>query len=150
MRLKDIKVSESFKKYKPSKKKVEAAKKYFIENGKLDKPVVLSYKDEIIDGYARFVALAELGVKEVDENSLSYEKTEYVFGHHPEDQTRKTYVWRLVRNGHDVLVNDMVPVKCWDKETKRVHNTYVIVDKIEKLDYKPYNGMIRSCVIKGV
>lgn len=150
MKIKDIKVSKSFRRHKPSRIKVEAAKKFFVENGILDKPVVLNYKDEIIDGYARLIALVELGENDVNENSLSYEKTEYVFAHHPEDLTRKSYVWRLIRNGYDVLVNDMIPVKCKDKRTNKIYSTYVVVDKIEELDYKPYKGKIRNCVIKGV
>lgn len=150
MNLKKIKVSKEFRKHKPSKKKVEAAKKYYEKNKKLDKPVVLNHNNEIVDGYARFVAIRELGVSEVDESNFSYEEAEYVFAHHPEDPAKKSYVWRLIRNGHDVLVNDMIPVRCWNKETKRVHNTYVIVDKIEKLDYKPFDDKIRTCIIKGV
>lgn len=152
MKLKDIKISKNFKKHLPSNKKVEAAMEYYQEYGKLDRPIVLNHNNVLIDGYARFKALEKLGLKEVDdsdENNFSWVETEYVFAHHPEDPNKKTYVWRLIRNGYEVLVNDMVPVRCWDGMSG-YHNTYVVVDKIETLNYKPYNGKIKTCVIKGV
>lgn len=152
MKLKDIKVSKKFRRHPPSQSKIEAAKKYYEEHGHLDKPIVLDHNNEIVDGYARFKMLEKLGLEEVDdanENNLSWRETEYVFGHHPEDPDKKTYVWRLIRNGYEVLVNDMVPVRCWDGMSG-YYNTYVVVDKIETLNYKPYNGKIKTCVIKGV
>ena len=149
MKLKDIKISKNFKRHRPSREKVRAAKKYYEEHGCLDKPILLKHNDVLIDGYARYVALKELGILEVDENNVSWVEMEYVFAHHPEDPNKKTYVWRLIRNGHEVLVNDMVPVRCWDGMSG-YHNTYVVVDKIETLNYKPYNGKIKTCVIKGV
>ena len=152
MKLKDIKINEKFKKHPPSEKKVKAAMEFYQKHGKLDKPIVLDHNNIIVDGYARFKALEKLGIKEIDEydeSNFSLTETEYVFAHHPEDPDRKTYVWRLIRNGHEVLVNDMIPVRCWDG-MNGYHNTYVVVDKIEKLNYKPYDGKIKTCVIKGV
>ena len=108
MRLDDIKVSGSFLHSVPNANKLEKCRKYFMENGVLDRKLVLNDKGYLIDGYIGYVVLRENGIDvadvvvETDETKYKYKRknpkwwtspTTYVYGSHKVN--KKVYVWRV-------------------------------------------------------
>ncbi|RJR12127.1 hypothetical protein C4588_02660 [Candidatus Parcubacteria bacterium] len=64
--LSDIIIPEQFLKTPPKRIKVEEALEFYRENEKFDKPVVVKEKTmTLTDGYKRYVAAQELGLKEI-------------------------------------------------------------------------------------
>lgn len=58
-------VSEVFKSTPPRREKIEKFKKYYIENGKLDKAILIDKNNQIKNGYARYLASLELGLEKI-------------------------------------------------------------------------------------
>jgi len=69
IRIEDVKIKESFAKSRPSKNKILKATKYLVENGEVDKPIVLDEENNLIDGYTRYLA-----AKSIFEELISYIK----------------------------------------------------------------------------
>ena len=60
----DIKIKKNFKYV--STEKVNNAKEYFMQHNKFDNPIVLDFKGILLDGYSRYIAAKELGLKQVE------------------------------------------------------------------------------------
>lgn len=100
-------IPESFKKTNPRREKLNTIKEYLSEYGEFDKPVVLDgYL--LKDGYARYVAAKELGIKEIEcENIGSYDRI--CTGKFKEKG--KEYTWKIpkrinIKIGDTILVEN--------------------------------------------
>lgn len=131
--LSDIVILNMFKKTTPNKNKMDKVRKYVIENGKLDKPIVLNNK-VLKDGYIRYLVAKELGfdivpyVKSYEksiEKSIKFPKITYVVGKFKNNEKR--YVWKLKTKDIDVNVGDRVLVR------SKVHGQtkYNVVDVVK-------------------
>lgn len=70
-----VSVYALFLKNYPKKQKIEKAKSYYLLNKKIDKPIkaiVNGEKIVLVDGYSRYCALKELGIKYVPVNFHQY------------------------------------------------------------------------------
>lgn len=114
--LSDVIILDMFKKTTPNKNKMEKVRKYVIENGKLDRPIVLNNK-VLKDEYIRYLVAKELGfdrvpyVKSYEKNidsSIKFPKVTYVVGKF--NNNEKRYVWKLTKD-IDVNVGDKVLVR---------------------------------------
>lgn len=94
VKISNIRISNNFKKTIPSPEKMEKCRKYFLENGKVDAPVVVNQNMRLLDGYIRYLVLVENGVDEIDVE-VRAKKVTYVFGRH--SMHRKEYVWRVTK-----------------------------------------------------
>jgi hypothetical protein len=115
-------IPESFKKTNPRREKLNMIKEYLSEHGEFDKPVVLD-GCLLKDGYARYVAAKELGIKEIEcENIGSYDRI--CTGKFKEKG--KEYTWKIPK-GINVKVDDTILVENRNK-------TYIVkVSSVSKL-----------------
>lgn len=114
--LSDIIILDMFKKTTPNKNKMDYVRKYAIENGKLDRPIVLNNK-VLKDGYIRYLVAKELKFDRVPyvksyekniNNSVKFLKVTYIVGKFKNN--KKRYVWKLTKD-IDVNVGDKVLVR---------------------------------------
>lgn len=97
--LSKVKISESFKKAKPRREKIDAAIKYILENGTVDKPIVLDGLT-LVDGYARYLAAMHLKLKSIEYVGADEEDIRLpircIVGKF--DKKNKEYTWRITGN----------------------------------------------------
>ncbi len=134
-KLSEIKITEEFLSTKPSNIKIQECRKFWAKNHKQDRYLVVNEKGYLIDGYIQYLILkenkvdeAEIQVSNVRENKWRRMKkdtyrnklTTYIYGKHPGDEKKKTYIWRVPNSdGWDefksnVNVNDMI--FCYSKK----------------------------------
>lgn len=103
-----IKISEDFKRTPPKREKLEECKSYWDTFGRQDRYIVLDNRNELIDGYAQYLVLKELGVPKCktityfgkrdtyDNKWRRIDGSIYVWGRHIGEQANdKDYVWRM-------------------------------------------------------
>ena len=88
----EIKVQPKFSSTICSPKKVDIVKQFIEKTGDIDKPIVLNGKDYIIDGYSRYLAAQQMGVKNVP----CVRQVKLV--HCKFDNCDKVYTWRNDQN----------------------------------------------------
>ena len=91
-KLSDIKITSAFKKTCPNPEKLLKCMTYYARHGKLDRDIVLTKDNILVDGYVGYLTLIALGVKKwkcVRDNSYQW----YVQGKHPNSD--KVYTWKL-------------------------------------------------------
>lgn len=97
--LSKVKISESFKSTKPRRDKIEATLKYILENGTVDKPIVLDGLT-LVDGYTRYLAAVRLKMKSIEYIEIDKEDDRLpircVVGKF--DKKNKEYTWRIMGN----------------------------------------------------
>lgn len=111
----DILIPEHYDMSPPRREKIDKAIAYYQENGKLDTPITVAKDGILVDGYARYLALRELGVEEA-ECQLPY--LTLVATHF--DPKGKEYIWKIPK-GMIVNVGDslLVPNVYNGKKFKR-------------------------------
>ena len=164
MKLSDIKISKAFAATTPRTDKIENRKTEYLKTGKQRKCIVINKSGVLVDGYAMYLALNDLGVKEVDveyQNNQNKSKrfrevpivhktkkrmNTYVYGIHQSPYSHKEYVWRIPSTRIDlkssITVGDRVLTanSCGAK--------VVTVTKIEVSDKPPVNGKIKKVIKK--
>lgn len=151
MKIADIIIKDQFKTCQPMENKIISARHYYEKNGKFKSSIAI-YNGALADGYITYLLAKEFGIEDIEVVNISpsYRKrpTIYVFGYHPEDPTRKEFVWRLrfsekTLQNYDceIEVGDLVPVNT------RCGNKNIIVTRIETLDNPPVNGAIKVCTL---
>lgn len=108
--LKDIRIPQAFAKTTPKQEKIQKFKDEYFLSGDFQKRILVTEQNLLVDGYARYVALQELGAKECIVDVLTAEnksesvsevvknkeiETMYIFGVHPTSHTNKEYMWRV-------------------------------------------------------
>lgn len=97
----------------PRKEKLDKILRYYIQHKEFDVPVILE-GNILVDGYARYYAAKECGIKEVPcINLLEIEYITAKFSH-----GNKRYIWKNIHN-IPIKVGDTVLVQC-NKEAKAV------------------------------
>lgn len=116
IKLSDIRIPDQFKKSSPLQNKIEAARKYFDEYGKFDKPIVINKDNILMDGYIRFLLALELNMDCIEVeyynpdflNEYAYPtNSKYIRGKF--DDYNKEYIWRANWN-QNIDVGDRVTV----------------------------------------
>lgn len=91
-KLSDIKITKTFKTTHPNPYKLLKCMTYYARHGKLDRDIVLTKDNILVDGYVGYLTLIALGVKKwkcVRDNSCQW----YVQGKH--SNSDKVYNWKL-------------------------------------------------------
>ena len=164
MKLSDIKISKAFAATTPRTKKIEERKTEYLKTGKPSKCITIDRNGTLVDGYAMYLALDSLGVKEVEveyKNNQNKSKrfrevpavhktknriTTYVYGVHQSPYSHKEYVWRIPNTRIDlkssISVGDRVLTanSCGAK--------VVTVTKMEVSDKPPVKGKIKKVIKK--
>ena len=134
MRLSEIKIPSDFESSIPNTYKYNKCERYYKENNKQDRYLVVNENNYLIDGYIMYLVLKNNGAEYGDvrivtlngrkytyrqrneygklvplEKVISYKEkpTVYIYGKHPNGIIDKEYVWRLPKskeNMYDVLL----------------------------------------------
>ena len=137
----DIKVPSHFAESVPSETKLNQARQYFIENGRLDKPIVITKDMELVDGYIRYLVLKGYEIERTSYFEY-YKKKQpaiitYIYGRHPHQLTDKEYVWRVSKSEKWEDFRETVAVG----EQIMCYTKYgiapVIITRIIRSDYRP-------------
>lgn len=162
MKMEDIKISKAFAATTPRVKKIEERKMEYLKTGRQNKCITINKNNVLVDGYAMYLALNNLGVedveveyrnsqkrmKQIQEVPVTYKKrmTTYVYGVHQSPCSRKEYVWRIPNTRIDlkstISVGDRVL-------TANACGTAIVsVTKIEVSDKPPVKGKIKKVIKK--
>ena len=147
VKLNDIRIPQTFAKTTPKQEKIQKFMDEYRSNGDFQKHILLAAQNLLVDGYARFVALTELGEEECVVDLLCEDKkysvyqepprkkeieTMYIFGVHPTSHTNKEYMWRVPNRTNFVFFK----WKVQPGDTIFVHTKYgvmpVTVTRIER------------------
>lgn len=134
-KLSEIKITEEFLSTKPSNIKIQECRKFWGKNHKQDRYLVVNEEGYLIDGYIQYIILkenkvdeAEIQISNVRENKWRRMKkdtyrnklTTYIYGKHPGDEKKKTYIWRVPNsNRWDEFKNNVEPddmIFCYSKK----------------------------------
>lgn len=150
MVLDKITIKRSFVNHPPLENKVIEAKEYYKTHGSFKSNIVVDENNTLIDGYITYLLCKEMNIDTYPVKSMNYKisPTIYVFGYHPEDESRKEYVWRLGKSSEtgenyqcEIKAGDTVPVN-----TKR-GKMNIIVTKVEQWNVPPREGTIKLCTL---
>ena len=72
MKLTKIIIPDYLEESVPNETKMNRVKRYFIEHGELDKPIIINHKKELVDGYIRYLVLKEFDVEDVKQYRYEY------------------------------------------------------------------------------
>ena len=91
-KLSDIKIMKTFKRTSPSPEKLLTCMTHYAKYRKLDRDIVLTKDNVLVDGYVGYLTLVGVGAKKwkcIRDNSYQW----YVQGKHPYNE--KVYTWKL-------------------------------------------------------
>lgn len=159
MKMEDIKISKAFVATKPRTEKIENRKMEYLKTERQNKCITIDKNGVLVDGYAMYLALDSLGIKEVEveyqskakrfrEVPVTYKKrmTTYVYGVHQPPCGRKEYVWRIPNTRIDLKSSIAVGDKVL---TANACGTAIVnVTKIEVSDKPPVKGKIKKVIKK--
>lgn len=168
MNLSDIIIKKAFMENTPNDAKMDKCRRYWDEYHKIDRNIVISPKNELVDGYIGYLVLKDNGVKETEVKILSNkhkhlqekrtkgrktapyrnETTTYVYGIHPNSSCNKQFIWRVPKNwkwfAENVQVGDSILCRT------KFGISPVIVTKIEVLDKCPVDFEVKKVVGKYI
>ena len=148
-----IRISDDFKKTPPKEEKLEECRAYWDMFGRQDRYIVLDNRNELIDGYAQYLVLKELGVKKCE--TVTYfgsrgtynnrwrriDNDIYVWGRHMEEPSNnKEYVWRIPK--HHIISGTYKNWKVGDEilvQTKYGEKKAIIVKIGNETDYPNFD-----------
>ena len=136
MKISDIRIPLSYTTKSPAKEKVKKITDFYKSNGKLDKPIKLSKNNVLIDGYARYMALRNLGVTDIDDTFINVENN-FTY---TDDYVTVTYISTVFNNKEYVWVNDKgYKIKEGDivKVLNKKEYKNIIVNKVYLSDPQP-------------
>lgn len=157
----DIIITDNFKNSIPSEIKLNSCRDFYNTYKKLDRQLVINFKNELIDGYIAYIIFKENGftgtikVKQCDkrkkrrftkQQQISYRDipTIYVYGKHQEDG--KEFVWRIpetYRNlSNTINIGDNIRVNT------KFGNQTVKVTRIEESNICPVNCKVRKVIFR--
>lgn len=140
MKLTSIIIPDYLAESVPNEAKINRAKRYFIEHGELDKPIIINHKKELVDGYIRYLVLKEFDVEYIKQYRYERENCKvvtYIYGKHPNQQSNKEYVWRVPTSEkwrmfvENISVGDII--MCYTKYGVKP----VIISRIIRSDFRP-------------
>ena len=92
-KLNDIKIIRTFKNTHPNPEKLLKCMTYYAKHRKLDRDIVLTKDNVLVDGYVGYLTLVALGIKKykcINDNNYQW----FVKGKH-NNNPAKTYTWRI-------------------------------------------------------
>ena len=165
MRLSDIKILIIFAENDPKIHKVVECRNHWIEYHVQDRYLVVNKNGYLIDGYIQYLVLKEQGVEEAEVKQLNRvgigkkkkknkvkarytpkyrnEPTIYVYGYHPESESKHELMWRIPKSEKWTWFKENLRVG--DKITccTKYGDKPVIVTKIETLDKCPVDMVVK-------
>jgi hypothetical protein len=155
MKLSDIKIRKCFANSIPKESKIDKCRKNWKKTGQQDRELVITKDGVLLDGYIQYLVLKENSIDDVTvcvkklnwrDSEYRNKETMYIFGHHPNDKTARTYIWRVPETWSDfkehIEVGDTVYV-----DTK-FGNRRVVIDKIDVLNSCPIDMPVRKMASK--
>lgn len=147
MKVSDIKVTSAFRRTTPRAYKMDACREYYKQNGRIDKPIIVSRSGYVLDGYIRYLILKENNVEETDVvvagGKLNAPKVKtYVFGRH--QGSDKEYCWVINKN-----TAGLENLKIGNKALVRSSGckTIITITRVEYLENPPNtNNKIKGVV----
>ena len=137
--LSDIKITSAFKKTHPNPNKLLKCMTYYAKHGKLDRDIILTKDNILVDGYVGYLTLVSLGIKKwkcIKDDSYQW----YVQGKH--NNCEKTYTWKLpdwlITNGSP----DVYKGKRYLITTSKGANSVVKATKVFISNKPPIDGNI--------
>lgn len=92
-KLSDIKITRAFKNTHPNPEKLLKCMTYYAKHRKLDRDIVLTKDNILVDGYVGYLTLVALGIKKykcIKDSNYQW----FVQGKH-NNNPAKTYTWRI-------------------------------------------------------
>lgn len=161
MKLSDIIITSAFLDHVPSENKMRACRMNYERYEALDRYIVVTPWNVLIDGYCAYLVAKEKGIEEVivvvskvrkpkwdrkHKPEYATQMITYIYGIHPNDISKTEYVWRVPNSWtsweYDILPGDMILVN-----TKNGIKP-VKVTRIELLDKAPVEYRVRKVVKK--
>lgn len=140
MNISDIKVSSAFGNSTPKEDKLNRCRQFYIDNGRLDRDIIINERGYIVDGYVGLIVLKEAGVTEA-EICMRDNRTTYVFGRH--NTCPKEYCWMITRDTKDLdnlkIGNKMVVI------TKQ-GSSVALITNIIKSDKPPVDFRVKGVI----
>lgn len=103
-KLSDIKITSAFEKSRPNPNKLLKCMTHYAKHRKLDREIVLTKDNVLVDGYVGYLTLMSLGIKKwkcVKDDAYRW----YVQGKH--NNNEKVYTWKLpdclIKNGSPTI-----------------------------------------------
>ena len=171
MRLKNIKIKESFTATIPKAEKVAECKEYWNNHHRQDRYIVVDHNNILIDGYIQYLVLKEAGIEIVEvkisdkkrkkwsrkrrlpkqskPKKLMYREsnTTYVFGILLYSRSKKERVWRIPNSWQEERIADLNV-----GDVVMVHNrkglSTIQITRIEKLNRCPVEIPVKKVVSK--
>lgn len=152
-----IVVPTEFMQTVPAAHKIDKVEEYYKCNGKLDKPIVLSKNNVLVDGYTRYIVAKENGLSEIEYVTAMPKEQEQqtnnqnrtitlIKGKFPDND--KEYIWRLPFNKNiKAEIGDMAIVNVKINGLKS-RKSVKIVDVFQSNDYKMMKHRLVVKVIK--
>lgn len=158
IKLSDIKIKENFANTTPSEEKMCECREFWRYEGKQDRPIVLSSKGYLVDGYVMYLILMEHKEEYADviykkKHDKKYERlpkvkptyknisTTYIFGVHPNSNCTKEFCWRVPSSwgkwANNIEIGDTI--LC---QTKFGFSP-VIINRVEVLDKSPVDMKVK-------
>ena len=159
IKLSDIKIKENFANTTPSKEKMNECREFWRYEGKQDRPIVLSSKGYLVDGYIMYLILMEHKEEYAEvifkkKHNKKYEKlpkvkpayknipTTYIFGVHPNSNCTKEFCWRVPASwgnwAENIAIGDTVLCRT------KFGFSPVIVKRVEVLDKPPIEMRVKK------
>jgi hypothetical protein len=74
MNIDGINITNNFIEHPPKQHKLDAVEKFFLQHGRLDKPVTVTYTNFLVDGYARYLIAKKHGLQDVNVEIVTFGK----------------------------------------------------------------------------
>lgn len=171
MRLEDIIINEAFANTIPRECKIKKCRDFWNEHQKQDRYIVVDRNNVLVDGYIQYLVLKENNMDEAEirigkmkklnrwrrkTNDDSWDTAEYrekpttyIVGIHPNDNSKREYMWRVPNNwtwvSENLQIGDLVYCR-----TKRSNAAPVIITKIMVLDKCPVDYPISKMCYKSI
>lgn len=139
----------------PAAHKIDKVKEYYKSNGKLDKPIMLSKNNVLVDGYIRYIVAKENGLSEIEyivqspknksDNQSDNRRMVITLIVGKFSDNDKEYIWRLpFKKDMNVEIGDMAIVNVKVKGLKK----RALVNVVNVFQSDNYKMMKHRLVVK--
>ena len=142
MKLSTIKIPYIFKKTSPKNEKIIMCENYYLEHGKLDKPITINQERILVDGYVRYLVAEKLHLEDIPVKRIG-EPRIYVQAKHAADG--KDYWWKVKKIDEQNFMNRVHKGDCIMVNTKKGLCTVTVNDIVVR-NTKPIERHIKTIV----
>lgn len=120
-----VKIPKGFAKHPPNEKKLQKVRDYYLKYGDLDKPIVITNTNKLVDGYTRYLVAKEFGLISIPYIFEEESVRKFILGTF--QGNNKRYIWRVPNNMNVVSGDQAVVVTRKPKHKKTVHDIVTVV-----------------------